>query len=181
MTWEQITLGKFREIQSIIAEGELDELTKKVYLFSLLTDKKIEDVRELPLGDFLKAYSKELEFLAEPIPQIIPQYWEYEGKKYKVTTDISQLTAGQYIDFKEYAKDKDNIHKVMAVLCYDGKYDGSKHEERANLFNEKMPITIAATLTNFFLDLWKEWSAISLAYSEKILRQVETEWQNTGG
>jgi hypothetical protein len=181
MTWSQITLGKFREIQDIISDESTDELTKKVYLYSLLSGKKIEDVRELPLGEFLAAYGKELEFLSEPIPQVIPQYWEHEGIKYKVTAEISELTAGQYIDFKEYSKEKDNIHKVMAVLCYDGKYDGSKHEERSKLFNENMPITIAAPLTTFFLDLWKEWSRISLAYSIKILGGSKTEWQSTVG
>lgn len=182
MTWKEITIGKFREIQSIITDKDFDELTKKVLLYSLISGQTIEEVRDIPLGIFLKAYSDSLEFIIEPIPQVIPIAWEHKGVKYKVTTMINELTAGQYIDLKEYAKEKDNIHKVMAVLCYEGeRYDGSTHEARAKLFNDEMPITIAAPLTAFFLELWKEWSEISLAYSVKVLKESEAEWSSTDG
>jgi len=182
MTWQQITIGKFRNIQSIIDDQDLDELTKKVFLYSLMSGQKIEEVRDIPLGIFLKAYSDSLDFMLDPIPQVIPIAWEYKGVKYKITTAINELTAGQYIDLKEYAKEKDNIHKVMAVLCYDGEsYNGQTHKERSELFNEVMPITIAAPLCTFFLELWKEWSEISLAYSAKVLKQSAAEWSNTAG
>ena len=70
----------------------------------------------------------------------------------------------------------------MAVLCYEGeKYDGATHEARAKLFNDEMPITIAAPLTAFFLELWKQWSEISLAYSAKVLKESQAEWSNTVG
>lgn len=180
--WKDITLGKFREIQSILKDEDFDELTKKVFLYSLLSGKPITQVRETPLDIFLKSYSESLDFLMTPIPQVIPIAWEHKGVKYKITTAINELTAGQYIDLKEYAKEPDNIHKVMAVLCYDGeKYDGATHKERSELFNENMPITIAAPLTTFFLELWKQWSEISLAYSVRVLKQSEAEWNNTAG
>lgn len=181
MTWSEITLSKFTEIQSILKSDD-DDLTKKVYLYSLLTGIRIEDVREIPLGEFLKQYSEALQFISEPIPQVIPLVWEHNGVAYKITTAIHELTAGQYIDLKEYAKNPNDLHKVMAVLCYDGeKYNGTTHEERAKLFNEFMPITIAAPLSAFFLELWKQWSEISLAYSVKLLKQSEAGWTATGG
>lgn len=181
MKWSEINIDTFRKIQSIINDNDLDELTKKVFLYSLLSKQPIEEVRELPLGEFLKAYSQSLDFLLDPIPQVIPIAWEFNGVKYKITTQINELTAGQYIDLKEYAKEPDNIHKVMAVLCYDGKYNGATHKERADLFNENMPITIAAPLTTFFLELWTQWSEISLAYSVKVLKESEAEWSSTVG
>ena len=181
MEWKQITLSKFTEIQSILKSDD-DDLTKKVYLYALLSEKLIEEVREIPLGEFLKQYSEALQFISEPIPQVIPLAWEHEGVVYKITTAINELTAGQYIDMKEYAKNPNDLHKVMAVLCYDGeKYNGTTHEERAKLFNEFMPITIAAPLSAFFLDLWKQWSEISLAYSVNLLKQSEAEWNATDG
>mgnify|MGYP003353083275 FL=1 len=107
-----------------------------------------------------------------PIPQVIPKYWEHEGVKYKITSLIDSFTAGQYIDFKEFGKEKDNIHNVMAVLCYEGEtYKGETHKKRAELFNEFMPITIAHPLTVFFLNVWSEWSEISLAYSKRVLKE----------
>lgn len=181
MQWSDINIKTFREIQSILLDKDLDDLTKKVFLYSKLSGQTIDEVRDIPLGIFLKAYSDSLEFLNYPIPQVIPIAWEHNGVKYNITTDISTLTAGQYIDLKEYAKEPDNIHKVMAVLCYDGKYNGATHKERAELFNEHMPITIAAPLTTFFLELWKQWSEISLAYSVKALKESEAEWSNMAG
>lgn len=181
MEWKDITLNKFKEIQSIL-EGEEDDLTKKVYLYASLTGEQIEVVRDIPLGIFLKAYSKECVFLEQKMPQYIPEFWEFNGVKYKITTQINELSAGQYIDLKEYGKVQSDIHKVMAVLCYDGEaYDGKTHEERSKLFNEFMPITIAAPLSAFFLELWKQWSEILLAYSVKVLRESEAEWSNTDG
>jgi len=182
MKWSDINIDRFRKIQSIITDNDIDDLTKKVFLYSLLSGQTIEEVRDIPLGIFLKAYSDSLEFINEAIPQIIPIAWEHKGVSYKITTAINELTAGQYIDLKEYAKEPDNIHKVMAVLCYDGKkYDGATHKERAELFNEQMPITIAAPLTAFFLELWREWSEISLAYSVKVLKESEAEWNTMVG
>ena len=171
MEWKDITIGKFREIQHILAEDEPD-LTKKIYIYALLSGELIEQVREYPLGQFLEKYSKLTEFMEYPIPQVIPKYWEHEGVKYKITSLIDSFTAGQYIDFKEFGKEKDNIHNVMAVLCYDGEtYKGETHKKRAELFNEFMPITVAYPLTVFFLNVWSEWSEISLAYSKRVLKE----------
>lgn len=185
MKWSDITVSKFRELQEIIL-GNDDELTKKIFIYSSLTGYRIEDARELPLGSFLEQYAKEVAFMNDPIPQVISKSWKHGEKEYNITTDISKLTAGQYIDFKNFAKEKDNIHTIMAVLCYDGKkYDGSNHEERAMIINEYMPITVAYPLCVFFLNLWNAWSEVSLAYFEKLMKEMKGEevqqWSNTDG
>lgn len=179
MEWKDITIQKFTGIQAILKSDE-PELTKKINLYHLLTGKDLEEIRNIPLGEFLNTYNKELSFLDTDIPQVIPEYWEYKGVKYNITTQVEKLRAGQYIDYKEYAKEPDKIHNIMAVLCYEGgKYDGMTHKERAELFYKYMPITIVAPLTVFFLDLWKEWSVISLEYSAKIITEAVADFQES--
>lgn len=182
MEWKDISLGMFSQIQAII-QSESEDLTKKIELYSLLTGKDMNQVREVPLGEFLEAYKKELSFINQDIPQVIPKSWEHGGVNYNICTQVEKLTAGQYIDLKEYAKEPNNLHNVMAVLCYEGdKYNGINHKERAEVFRSNMPITIAYPLSVFFFDLWNVWSEVSLQYSELMLKQIQVDLpENTAG
>lgn len=180
MEWKDITLGMFAQIQAI-TQSQDEDLTKKIELYSVLTGKDMDQVRDIPLGEFLEAYKKELSFLNDEIPQVVPKFWEYKGVRYHICTEVEKIKAGQYIDLKEYMKEG-NLSKIMAVLCYDGNYDGSTHKQRADIFNSHMPITIAYPLSVFFFELWSAWSEISLQYSKDLIKQVQEGLpENTAG
>ena len=179
MEWKHITLGKFIQLQEILKSDD-EDLTKKIDIYALLTDSPLEEIREIPLGIFLKAYSTELKFMETEIPQVIPKYWEHNKVQYNITTQIEKLKAGQYIDYKHHSKTPNQFHNIMAVLCYDGdKYDGETHKQRAELFYNNMPVTIAFPLAVFFLELWNAWSAISLEYSANQIMEMQADFQKT--
>lgn len=182
MEWKDITISVFNQIQAILKSGDTD-LTVKIEIYVLLTGKNIDQVRDLPLGEFLSAYSKELGFLNDTIPQVIPKFWEHDKVKYNISTQVEKISSGQYIDLKEYMKQENNLHMVMAVLCFDGdKYNGGTHKERSEIFLNHMPITIAYPLAVFFFELWSAWSEVTLQYSKLIVEQVQAASpENTDG
>lgn len=179
MEWKDITIQKFISINEIL-KSEQDELSKKIQIYNLLTGVPMEEIREMPLGVFFEKYNSDFAFLLTEIPQVVPKYWEYNNVRYHITTEVEKLKAGQYIDFKEYSKEPEKIHNIMAVLCYaDGKYNGETHKERAEMFYKYMPITVVAPLAVFFLNLWQQWSEISLSYSRRMMAEVAVDLQET--
>ena len=157
--WEEITIGQFSELAKL-EELELDGLELKINLISILSGEHIDTIEKLSIKDINHIYSKLSFFLNEDIPNKIKKEISIDGIKYVSDLDIKKITAGQYIDLKVLLKDKKNIkyniHDIMSLFYIPKgkKYDEIPRDEVANIFYNKMPITIAHNTAVFFCLLY---------------------------
>jgi hypothetical protein len=157
-SWDDISIRQFTELTRV-KELNLDPIEQMANLISILSGESFEVISRLTLDSLKKAYScvsfiDTIEFSGKVIPKIT-----IDGVEYIASLDIRKITAGRYIDLKEFTKDPSetpyNIHNIMAVLYLPKgkKYKGKTHEKRASLFYEKMPITFAYPVAVFFWNL----------------------------
>jgi hypothetical protein len=156
-SWDQVTIRQFTELIRV-KEREMEPLETAIQLIAILSGEDYSEVSKLSLDSIRKAYAA-LSFIdSMDFPDKIEEYLEFDGVKYTAKLDIRKITAGQYIDLKDFTKDKDamyNIHNIMAVLYIpNGKqYNDIPQSEVAEVFYEKMPITIAYSVAVFFCNL----------------------------
>lgn len=137
-SYKELTISKYLEIKEILC-SDSNDMAKKVEVLSLLTEKSVDELYDMPYNDFQKL-DKEANFLyhAPTAKSEAPDCIILNGTKYRVTKKISDMTAGQYIDYQSIiGLGVDDAHVPNLISCFlipDGKkycdgYDVSKVTE----------------------------------------------------
>lgn len=151
--YKDLTLYKYLEISKITEAENLSTNERNLAILAILTDKTEDDLLDLPIGEFSQLMSQAA-FLTEKAPTVGVR------KKYTCglftlvpSEDIMKMTAGQYIDFQEYATMKDLAGILSTVLVPRGhRYgDGYDPQHVREAILNKLPITDANALMAFFL------------------------------
>lgn len=176
--YNDLTIEKFYELKDIdTSEGELDTIIQAI---AVLSDMDDDDVMNLPLPEFNER-SKKLAFIKTQ-PQLmkkLPDKIVINNKKYNILKDASKMKAGQYIDYKSYAKDFDSINKNLALILTtivipENKTYGEGYDtvELAEEFKKNVSIVMALSISNFFFRKFQSFSNNMLIYSELVMRKM---------
>jgi len=207
----EIPIGQFIALQKIYTSAKPDDvgdiewaLTQNVQAVSILTGAKEEDIWELT-GPQLKNIVKRITFLTDPKwDEKVTNRITIAGKVYVANLLINELTGGQYIDLSTFLKDPvNNLHQIMATLYLPTKrnwygkrvaipYDGKTHEERAKLFLDHMPVSVAYPCAVFFYtvannsqralsDYFQTAAELKLKALNRMLLKQQQSSQRTGG
>ena len=158
-TWEAVNLKQFAALQSKLQQEDTDAIERYIDIIAILSNEKPSLIMKMPI-DALKQAIDYVSFINElPKETKIKNVIEINNQVYKGTLDITKLTAGQYIDIKTFCKDSElifeNLANIMAVIYVeeDQEYEGTKHANRARLFQEKLNIADVYGFTLFFSNL----------------------------
>ena len=122
----KVTVKQFQEIAKV-NDSKLDQLDKQIKIYSIVTGKSEDYILNLPL-DKIKKLAQE----CQVINKGKAKYLYIGGTLYKFVGLAETLTAGQYIDLKNFAKDfTNNLHLMLAIVYKPvwGKYDHKKVSE----------------------------------------------------
>jgi hypothetical protein len=158
----EITLKQMIKLADI-EKLEIDEVEKAKEVIKLLVDK-VDDsnINRIKVLDLLAMYKK-LCAMTNTETSLI-KLVSIEGVKYGFNPDIQSISTGEFMDIDMLCKDLDkNLHMIMAILYRkvttegEGKYlieeYDAKIDERANLFLNKMPASVAQSCLVFFYRL----------------------------
>lgn len=158
----EISLGQMMELNRLDKE-DVDQVTKAKNIIKLLVDN-VDDsnIDSIKMADLLVMYRKLCD-MTNVQTQLIKRV-SIEGKKYGFNPDLNNISTGEFMDIDSYCKDLDNnLEFVMAILYREiveeaaGKYYIKPYEanilERAKLFKEKMPASVAQSCIIFFYNL----------------------------
>lgn len=152
--WDDITLSKFIEIQSLYTEDH-----KPTYqeLISVLSNIPIEEINNYPALVVEKVMEK-LTFLSEPVSNEILNYIDYNGERYQINY-MEDLKFGEFVDVQTILdSDRTNFPAILGIICrkdkevYDDKYIAEILPKRIEFFS-KLPVTKVYPLVGFFLNL----------------------------
>lgn len=177
MKWENITVRQFQQIHKILLSQEYDSnFDRLIDIAAYLLDK--------PLNEITTEEIKSMGFLLniELMPNKVSKYFRFKGKTYKPTLEVNRFTAGQYIDFTTYLKDKDkvidNLHFLAAIICRESTWYGAEKKysavtmmKRADLFLD-LPITVIYPLTLFFSEFLNALTDSIQGYLSNLISQV---------
>ena len=117
--YRDLPLGKYEEIVRLCRE-EMTEVDRRVAIIAVLAGLTEDEVLHLPL-DVFTDYSARSRFVERECPEnMVPavvKSYTLGGMVLVPVTDIRKITAAQYIDFQNFAQDKEN-HFIELLSCF---------------------------------------------------------------
>jgi hypothetical protein len=135
----KLTVGQYQELYSI-SKSNLDEIDKAIQSVGIVTGKTERQLDDMPVSEFNALSKTVITSFEKARFNNKPSTYLRSGKKlYKIDFDVSNISAGQYIEVQEWLKGDliDNMDKILASICRPvndyylfkrvRKYDGSQH------------------------------------------------------
>lgn len=164
--YKKLNVSKYIELQNIDIEGK-EEVDIQVNILSILYDMSEDEILELPIPEYKKLVVGSSFLTTPPTPyDKIPDTIIINKKKYSVIKDIKKMSAGQYIDYQNYIKDKSPKMLPFLLSCFlipNGKKYGDGLEEVLEDINN-LSILDAISLSAFFLKKWESLTKATLIY-----------------
>lgn len=157
-SWDEITLGKYNELQAYYKSLEDKENIDMIKLISILTDKKEDDINLLP-AIFIKKILDKLDFLKEiKFNDEISNKILIDGEEY-IINNMEDLTFGEWVDVNTSLNNEpDNLIPILAILCrkkgelYDTQYQNKIFDDRLKMFSN-ISVIDGLKIINFFFHL----------------------------
>jgi hypothetical protein len=177
ISWEAVTLKQFAALQSKLQQEDTDAIERYIDIISILSNEKPSLIMKMPIDDLKKAIEY-ISFINElPKETRIKNIIEINGQTYRGIIDVTKLTAGQYIDIKTFCKNSnlifENLANIMAVIYIEEgqEYEGTKHANRARIFQEKLNIADVYGFALFFSNLLND---LTLDILDFTIREQQT-------
>ena len=115
-SWEDITWKEYEQIEQILTT-DIPSDYKAVHLISVLSGMDVSTIETLPIAQFQRLLPA-LEFLqTEPETHVHQFNYTVNGREYKFTGKIDEITTAQYIDYRAYmSKDEKDVSELMSVF-----------------------------------------------------------------
>lgn len=166
LTLNDISLGKYCEIVSIVQDSTLGEADKTIYICNILYGV---DISKISMSEALPYINNSIKLLNTDIPTNvnIKDYYILGNKKYRFTTDVSKINLMQFLDFQAYIQEDNtinNYNKILSVfLVPEGaSYNDDSYNitELQSLIDKELSITEAYNMGAFFLQQYKRYLRI---------------------
>ena len=170
MSWKDISIEKYLQIQEIVNSNEMSELEKETEIANIIYGF---DITELPIPEY-KQKIKALEFIATlPDKEKLASNYTVNGTKYITKADLGSIQANQFIDFQNYIKKQDIIGCISCFFIPDGhKYNDGYDMIKVKKDVGQLPITSANALSFFFKSQYAILLILSQRYSLKQMKEM---------
>lgn len=190
VSWEAVNLKQFAALQSKLQQEDTDAIERYIDIISILSNEKPSLIMKMSINDLKKAIEY-ISFINElPKETRIKNIIEINGQTYRGVIDVTKLTAGQYIDIKTFCKNSElifeNLANIMAVIYIEEgqEYEGTKHANRARIFQEKLNIADVYGFALFFSNLLNALTLDILDYTiqqqQNLINQMNPALLNDG-
>lgn len=123
MTWRDINIKKFKEINKIIKDDTLTDVEREISLISIIFNLNEDDLYDMDLQT-LKTYSDKIAFIEEFNPDYgkCPKIEKIGDVEISVDYNLSHFTVAQYIDFMAniQSKERDTARLLACILIPKG-------------------------------------------------------------
>ena len=127
MTWRDINIKKFKEINSILKDTNLTDIEKEISLISIIFNLDEDSLYDMDLKT-LKGYSTQIAFIEEFNPDYgkCPKIERIGDVEVSVDYSLSHFSVAQYIDFManiqaNVDKERDIARLLSCILIPKGK------------------------------------------------------------
>ena len=188
-SWEDLTLGKFQELERFYDGDENERKFDVRDVLDLMTDRTKDEINELPI-EFTDKLLRKMYWLHEQ-----PQFGKpsnkitIDGVQYTVHNE-NEMKFGEYVALDTALKgDKHNYAAMLAILCrkdgeiFDAKFENEILPSRIE-FWKNVSVMKVMPIVSFFLKLSNmslQVSQLSLEIQEginHILKHIETSKRN---
>ena len=156
-SYDRLTVGTYERLLAIQDQEGIDENELTLEVLAVLARKTVDELMQMPLEEYYEIRARGSFLLLQPEPREIRDAYELGGWRVRPVRKVQEMTAAQFIDFKEWAKLKGR-HTAAILSCFlvpEGKrygegYDG---EELIKAINDHLAMSDAVALDAFFFCL----------------------------
>lgn len=173
MTWNDITLRKWTEIESIYKKKYEDEILQTADIISVVFE--IENPLDLSPAEFSK-YVEQLSFLTKPIPEKkLCNSYTINGTLYNFKGNIMEVSMGQLMDWRQFSTKEpiDYAECLSVFIIPDGhKYNDGYDMDKTLNDIKSLPIGDVLKLWNFFLAAQVLFTETLIDYFKRLLKKT---------
>lgn len=180
--YDKLPLGKFLELRDMDMEG-MGEIDIQVAIISILSGISEDDIMDMPIPEYKKLVSKTKFLTTQPTPnKKVPNTISMDGKEYDVILEVERMSAGQYIDYQTYIGYREERylpHILSTIIIPKGeKYGQTDLASTIKTIEEHLPISVAVSLSAFFLNKWRSLTKATLTYLILKMRMMMMKTRN---
>ena len=169
-----ITIKKYQDLYNAVKLGGGDEIRESYYVTSALLGGSVQHYKKMSWLEYTKIH----ETLVIPNISSFPDAWvksfECQGETFYVQQYVTDWNTEQFISMSSLTKEKeaivDNLHLILATLCYKEKDEDvnmTEFNRRAEMFREHLNVEIAYPIGFFFALLFLQLSNHTQSSSTK--------------
>lgn len=142
MTWKNITLGKYQQIEAINSEP-LPDIDKALYSACVVFDKTEYQLDNEKPKKVLKMMAKMQSLFETPFSPVA----SIRMGEYTINYDVSKITLGQYVELAYFISDgaTKNAHYILATMATSKRI--TEHGERAGFFYDQPVELVVGAMT----------------------------------
>jgi hypothetical protein len=175
-SWDDVTIAMWVELNNVDTESPI---TKEIEEVAILTDTDSSELRSIPMSEFRKI-QESVKFKHTPPKAEVTLKFDIDGKRYGMIPQLDFISTGEWMDAETWKEDAINNIHLYAALLYRPitKEDGEVYEiephkssgfiERANLFKDRLSITVIHGTVLFFSTIATEYIKILGDYLEAL-------------
>lgn len=186
--WDKLTVGQFITLYDIEVNANLNIIEKQQKMLAVVEGKEESDYDDYKYRDLMHEYAEKLSFFDNMPEAKAVDFLQVGGNRYKFCHEISEITAGQYIDILAFSGEIMQLNKIAA--CFFLPMEGDKYKGYGvvphdvvadDLLNAKFLDVYGCML--FFCQLFNELisSTITSSVANKELAEKAVRLWNAGG
>jgi hypothetical protein len=186
--WDKLSVGQFITLYDIEVNANLNIIEKQQKMLAVVEGKDESEYDDYKYRDLMHEYGEKLSFF-DNLPETKPvDFLQVGANRYKFCHEISEITAGQYIDILAFSGEIMQLNKIAA--CFFLPMEGDKYKGYGvvphdvvadDLLNAKFLDVYGCML--FFCQLFNELisDTITSSVENKALAEKALRLWNVGG
>jgi hypothetical protein len=186
--WDKLSVGQFITLYDIEVNANLNIIEKQQKMLAVVDGKDESEYDDYKYRDLMHEYGEKLSFF-DNLPETKPvDFLQVGANRYKFCHEISEITAGQYIDILAFSGEIMQLNKIAA--CFFLPMEGDKYKGYGvvphdvvadDLLNAKFLDVYGCML--FFCQLFNELisDTITSSVENKALAEKALRLWNVGG
>lgn len=167
MTWLDIKLRQYIDIDAVVKDSELSDEERLVALCQAVYGVNI---LQQPFTEYAR-YTQGLAFLNEKMPDMtLSDTYVINGTRYVFNKSVKNFTVGQFMDYQSYAKGEKSLDTYASILTIFLIPEGCKYNDGYDIAKARkdmldLPAPVALSMAAFFLTCWKNFVRVFLLFS----------------
>lgn len=180
--YNDLTIGKYQEIQAVLNGDIVDEYATNIQLVSILSDMTEDEVGNMGLTEY-KALNQKLIFLTEmPVQKMVADKYKIGGFELETMLAIDKMTVSQYVDYQTFVKEPDKylVELLSIFLIPKGKKYNEGYDiiEVQKAIRDNLSIVDAMSLSAFFLLWYQSLTKATVTYLTKKMKKMKKKMKN---
>jgi hypothetical protein len=134
--WDKLSVGQFISLYDIETNQNLNIVEKQQKMLSIIEGKPESEYETYKYRQLVEDYHSKTEFFYN-VPECKPvDILEVNGNRYKFCFELTEITAGQYIDITHFSGEIMQLNKIAA--CFFLPMKGKRYMEYGSVPHDKV-------------------------------------------